>query len=179
MERGLTADWRNRAMVSGLVGGLAMASYLMAVLGILGQGFFTPMNLVAAVFPPFRPVLSGFHPAAAFIGMAIHLGVATLWGLVLGTLQRKALPDLFNGTWSQSAVGLALGFIAWMTTGLRIGPAIDPALGFLPASHAFIAHLVFGIATATVLWAWAGSAPALRARPGPLRQGGGLGVSTR
>jgi hypothetical protein len=165
-------------MLSGAVGGLVMASYLMAIMGLTGRGFFTPVNLLAAIFPPFRPVLSGFQPAAAAIGLALHLLVAMAWGLALGWLNRRFWPKLFNGTWSQLSVGLALGFVAWAVTGVRMGPAIDPALDALPASHAFIAHLVYGIATATVLWAWAGQVSALEtpAAAGPRERLNGLSL---
>ena len=156
-----------------------MATYLMAVMGISERGFFTPVNLVAAVFPPFRPVLSGFQPAAAAVGFAGHLAVSILWGMALGMFHRYILPNLFKGTWSQLSLGLALGFVAWAVTGLRVGPAIDPALDAIPAAHAFIAHLCYGIGTATVLWAWAGHAPDLRVKARPVDHAGGLGAPSR
>jgi hypothetical protein len=149
--------WPWKASAAGAVGGLVMGSYLMAAMGVLGKGFFTPLNLVAAAFPPFRPVLSGFQPKAALLGLALHLLMSAAWGLVLGGIARRVFPNLFRGAWSQVAVGLALGFLAWAVTGLRLGPAVDPVLDAVPAVHAFVAHLAYGLATATVLWAWSGS----------------------
>lgn len=146
--------WKSSA--AGLVGGLLMAACMMAVMGVTGRGFFTPLNLIAAVFPPFRPIVSGFQPVAAAIGLTGHLLVSVLWAACLGWVNRFLFPNLFRASWSQVSVGLALGFAAWVLTGLRLGPALDPALRMMPPVYAFLAHLVYGLATATVLWAWAG-----------------------
>jgi hypothetical protein len=169
-------DWIGKAALSGLVGGAVMATYLTVVMGLTGRGFFTPINLVAATLPPFRPVISGFLPMAAVSGLLGHAAISALWGIALGFVSRRLFPNLFRGAWSQVSAGLALGFFAWAVTGLRIGPDIDPALRMLPASHAFIAHLCFGLATATVLWAWAGTADRSKApETEPLDHGDGLG----
>ena len=79
-------DWMRKAVVTGLVGGAVMATYLMVVMGVTGRGFFTPIDLVAATLPPFRPVISGFLPMAALSGLAGHLIVSALWGVALGFL---------------------------------------------------------------------------------------------
>lgn len=170
-------DWIGKSAIAGLVGGAVMATYMTAVMGLTGRGFFTPVNLIAATLPPFRPVVSGFLPMASVAGMLGHLIISALWGIALGFLAKRIFPDLFRAAWSRVSVGLALGFVTWAVTGIRIGPDIDPALLMLPASHAFIAHLCYGLATATVSWAWAGTSAHAK-NPGrePIDHGNGFGV---
>jgi hypothetical protein len=66
--------------------------------------------------------------------------------------------------------------IAWLTTGTRLGPAIDPALRLLPHIHFLIGHLLYGIGVAVVLWIWAGrKLPEIEIKREP-RPNGGLGI---
>src|SRR4051812_37165510 len=133
MVKGTVRSKPAQSAIAGVVGGLMMAAYASAAMGVTGRGFFTPLNLIAALFPPYRPVVSGFHPLAAVIGMLLHLAVSVSWGAALGWLAARVFPNLFRGAWSQLAVGLTLGITSWAVTGLRLGPDLDPALKMMPA----------------------------------------------
>jgi hypothetical protein len=128
-----------------------MAAFTMGIMGATGRGYATPLNLIAAIFPPWRPVVSGLHPLAACIGFTAHFLVAIAWSALFAWGMRTLLPERFRGPWSLLIGGLGLGLLAWIVTGIRIAPIVDPALRMMPGSIAFLAHLVYGIGTGAAL----------------------------
>jgi hypothetical protein len=168
-------------VAAGFAGGAVMAAFTMGSMGATGRGYATPLNLIAAIFPPWRPIVSGLHPLAACIGLTAHFLVAIAWSVALAWVMRTWLPDRYRGPWPLLSGGLALGIIAWIVSGVRIAPAIDPALRMMPGSIAFLAHLVYGLGTGAALVVFWGRSATLAEPPGawgrPREAGPGLRAS--
>jgi hypothetical protein len=165
------------AAAAGAAGGAMMAAFTMGIMGATGRGYATPLNLIAAIFPPWRPVVSGLHPLAAGIGFTAHFLVSISWSILFAWAMRSLLPERVRGPWSLLLGGLGLGLLAWIATGVRIAPMIDPALRMMPGPIAFLAHLVYGIGTgAALVVSWGRTATLTEPlgdfrRPGPARPG--------
>ena len=147
--------WWGKAIGAGIVAGLAMGMYEMIAMWAMGRGFFAPLNMMAATFSTFRPPAEGFQFGATLSGLLIHLATSALWALVLA-LAAGAFMKSLSGFGASTLTGLVLGITAWIITGLFIGPLVNPVISMAPAVHFFIGHMVFGLVTAWVLYAWAG-----------------------
>jgi len=137
---------------AGLIGGLAMAAWMVGTAAMQGVSWTVPLQLLGA------PVVGRVHlgtPAAAPVyGLALHLGVAALLGLLFGAL----LPHTRSaGLTLLLAVGYAL-VVMVIATALAlpvVNPPLRAAVRTMPGSWV-VGHLLFGAALALV--------PALRPR---------------
>jgi hypothetical protein len=129
----------------GIAAGAIMALWSMAAMWVTGSGFWTPMNLVAHTFYRSAPLNATFSAPALFIGLAVHMTVASVFGTAIAVL---AL--LLPGKRSLVIVGGIL-FIAvvWpvMQWGVWYKLDEDAAEGFTDWIFA-IAHLMFGMIAA-------------------------------
>jgi hypothetical protein len=146
--------WWAKGAIAGIVGGIPMGLYLMAVCAAIGLGWLFPPNAVATNWVTFRPAGGAFVPAAFITGTLEHGLMAALWGIGLaGVLGRFGRP--LASSWSRAiGVGLIWGLLAFSTTGVVIGPGISPAIMWIPRGHSLIGHLLYGLTTALVLRAW-------------------------
>lgn len=145
-------SWWAGALVSGFVGGLAMAGYLALAFWLGGIGFWRPLQLIGAVSPSFQPPGYGFHFWPVVLGFVVHMATAGLLGLLYGSLVRGS-PRLSHDGGSELFLGLAFGIAAWLVSGLWLGPLVDPFLRYFSPGHWFFGHALFGIGTGLTFYA--------------------------
>lgn len=169
-------SWWGKAMLAGIIGGLAMGMYEMVATLLLGGGFFSPLNMIASTFGTFRPPVEGFNPAATLTGLMLHMITSVFWGVILA-VSVGFFPRLFSGGGASIAAGLAYGAIVWLVMGRGIGVALNPVMSMAPPWNFFLGHLVYGLVTAWVLYAWARNRELILVREkSSLTSPGGLGV---
>lgn len=145
-------------LVGGALGGAAMAIPALAYGFLSGNGPWYPLNLVAATvmrgmqnLPP--QALAQFNLAAAVVGVAIHLIVATAIGLLFAVL----LPTLPGRPllWA-----LLIGPLLWFGGTLIVLPQINPVMSNLLDWPSFgIANIVYGL----VMGYWVAQTPRVHA----------------
>jgi hypothetical protein len=145
-------------IIGGLLGGILMALPALAYGFMTGYGPWLPINLIAATFlTPLQGMtpeqITAFEPLALGVGLSIHLGVATLLGLLFAML----LPTLPGrpALWS-----LVVGPLLWFGATLVLLPQINPIMSQLLDWPSFaLANSVYGL----VLGLWVASTPKVRA----------------
>ncbi len=134
-------------VVVGLIGGGLMAAWIMAVSAATGNGFLTPVNLIAHTFWDGAPLDGAFEPAALVLGVATHLTIAISIGLVLAALVEQRALD--GGAVFLLAVMLGTG--AWVVQAFA-WPAVDGEASSSVVPWAFAgAHVIFSVGSALVL----------------------------
>jgi hypothetical protein len=128
-----------------MAAGAVMALWSMAAMWVTGSGFWTPLNLIAHTFYKSAPMDGTFSAPALVIGLAIHMGVASVFGTAIALCA-----FWWPGKRSLVIVGGIL-FVAavWpiMQWGVWYKLDEDAAEGFTDWIFA-VAHLVFGICAA-------------------------------
>lgn len=124
----------------------------MAAIWAAGPGFWMPLNMMAAVFEGFRPPQPGFQPGATLTGLMVHMATSAFYGAVVAIalgvyLRRRATAG------SALGLGIGLGVVAWLI-GITLGVAVNPVLAQAPGLIFFLGHIVFGITTVPLAWAW-------------------------
>lgn len=153
-ERALGPLWWLQSAVAGLIGGAVMALVTMIWTYAQGNGFWWPLNIVAASYPAFRPPVIGFELGAAIVGITTHLTITTLLGLAYGAIAAVFFPKVARNWVGATLLGLGWGATVWALVGAWIGVMIDPFLQLAPTWGFFVAHLAYGVTTALVLCAW-------------------------
>jgi hypothetical protein len=129
----------------GIAAGVIMALWSMAAMWVTGAGIWTPLNLVAHTFYKAAPLDGTFNAPALFIGLAVHMTVATIFGVAIAAIALR-----MPGRRSAVIVGGIL-FIAviWPVMQWGVWYKLDEtaAEGFTDWIFA-VAHLVFGISAA-------------------------------
>ncbi len=135
-------------IVGGLLGGIGMALVGFFYGLISGHGPWYPVNLVAAAVIPGMGTMSvqgleQFSALAGFVGLAIHLVVATgvglLFALLLPTLPGR--PDIW---------AILVGPLLWFSSTLILLPSINPQMSRLLDWPSFaIANIVYGVVMGT------------------------------
>ena len=146
-----------KAIGAGIVGGIGMGLYEMIATAAMGRGFWSPLNMIGATIPAYRPPAMTFAAGPTLVGLLIHMMVSAIWGLIFASLAASLFPRAIRDAGRSTIGGLVLGVVVWVVTGLLIGPAIDPALRLAPPLHYFIGHLVYGLITAWLMTAWTGT----------------------
>lgn len=132
MDAGLLA---RRGAVGGLLGGLAMLLAAIVISGLAGRGLLTPLRLVAAMV--YGAALGGIAPV--LVGLALHLGVTALFGVVLAFLVGGSNPGNLV-VW-----GIAYSVSLWVFAQFLIIPRLNPimAAGCQPF-FTLICHVIYG-----------------------------------
>lgn len=128
--------------LSGIIAGTAMMLALMAWSGSMGQGFWTPLELVGGAFLGVQSVLGGFWAGA--LGLVLHLATAAFWGVLFaGLVSLETTP--VQGVWA----GLVYGVAVWATmtwVGLPIlDRTLEARVGLMEGAW-FGSHLIYGAA---------------------------------
>lgn len=151
----IPGSWWLKSAVAGIIGALVMGIYSMMTALAAGGTLWAPLNMIATAVPAFRPMTPDFDFGPTMTGLLIHMATGALWGLALGALAAYG-PQLIRGFGFALATGIGLGIVAWLVTGLLIGPVVAPAMLMANPLNYFISHLIFGVTTALVLSAWIG-----------------------
>ena len=106
--------------IGGAVGGMAMAMWSMVVLAATGDGFWTPVNLIAHIFYDQAPLNGTFDGTAALIGIAAHMMIAMSLGIVIALVAAR----LASGPAATLALALGVTTAAWLG-GILIWDAVD------------------------------------------------------
>ncbi len=131
-------------LVGGLLGGIVMTLPALAYGLLSGHGPWYPVNLVAAtVLRPMQSLTAQqaavFNPLALLVGLAIHLGVATLVGLIFALL----LPTLPG---PPQIWALIVGPLLWLAAVWVFLPILNPLMAQLLDWPSFaLANLIYGL----------------------------------
>ncbi len=130
----------------GAVGGMAMAMWSMIALAATGEGFFAPVNLIAHSVWRNAPLDGTFSAGALALGLAIHMMVSMMLGVVI--VELTARPSLGSG--ARAGIALGVPIAAWAGQ-LVIWEVLDSTAraAFTPWVL-FVGHLMFGMIAA--LW---------------------------
>jgi hypothetical protein len=148
-----SSGWWFRCVIAGLIGGVAMAAYLMLVHGLGGPGAWYPINVIGAMVPAYRPPGVMYASDPSLSGAFLHLFTSAVWGALYGFLLMYLTPRQNRSPGRASLVGLGWGVVFYLFSGLVIGPALDPAIAQLNPVHWAIAHLIYGVVTGLSLHA--------------------------
>lgn len=127
-------------ILGGLIGGVLMALVAMLWFAAYGGGFFEPMVLVAAGVLGVGALQA--DAAAVIAGVLVHLGVASLLGLVYAAAVR-ARPTLGGAFFA----GLVYGSLVFVVMGLLILPVANPVMYDVTRRMLewfFVFHLFYG-----------------------------------
>jgi hypothetical protein len=137
-----------RGAIGGLIGGIAMATLMMAVTAVKGMGVLTPLYLIAATFHESWAVQTGFTPAPILVGVMVHMvmsmGLGFAFVVALSSITR---PGASLPHWASA--GLMWGLIVLLVNQNIVLPVVDPALVSATSGLIFwwvLAHLMFGLA---------------------------------
>jgi len=133
--------------IAGLAGGGAEIGWI-AIYQHLSGG--EAAAVARGVTVPLFPTL-GTATVAVPLGIAIHMGLATLLGVAIAVLVRSQLPRSAPMVLEPLAVvGLLVG--VWATNFFLVLPAINPAfVALTPDTTGLISKVLFGAAAALVL----------------------------
>jgi hypothetical protein len=131
----------------GMAGGALMALWSMVAMWLTGLGFWTPLNLIAHTFYKSAPLNGTFSALALLVGLAVHMTVASVFGVVI-TLLALWLPGRRSVV---IAAGILFVAVVWpvMQWGVWYKLDEDAAEGFTGWIFAF-AHLVFAVTAAGI-----------------------------
>ncbi len=129
--------------VGGMAGGVAMIVPALAYGLMSGRGIWYPVNLVAATVLRNLQVLTleqlvSFSPSALMVGLAIHLSMAAILGLVFAIL----LPTLPGRPllWA-----LVVGPLLWLGATLVVLPSLNPVMSqWLDWPSFALANIAYG-----------------------------------
>ena len=126
----------------GIVAGAVMALWSMAAMWVTGAGFLTPLNLIAHTFYRAAPLNATFSAPALVIGLAVHMTVASVFGVGIAALAQR-LPGRRTLV---IAGGILFVAVVWPFMQWGVWYKIDEvaAEGFTEWIFA-IAHLIFGV----------------------------------
>lgn len=132
----------------GAVGGMAMAMWSMIALAATGDGFFTPVNLIAHAVWNGAPLDGTFSGEALALGLVIHMMVSMMLGVVI--IAATSSKSLSSG--ARAMIAMAIPIVAWAGQ-LVVWEAVDLSArdAFTPWVL-FVGHAMFSmIAAAWVL----------------------------
>ncbi|GAA3727964.1 hypothetical protein GCM10022205_10880 [Spinactinospora alkalitolerans] len=120
----------------------------MIVFWLLGEGFWTPLNLIAHTFWRSVPTDATFSVTGLVLGLIVHMMVSMLFGLVIAAAAgrlRMSLPLLV-------VAGAVFMLIVWVIMQLGVWRVIDPvaAREFTPWVFA-VGHVMYGAVAAAVV----------------------------
>lgn len=132
-------------VLAGIVAGAVMAVWSMAAMWVTGSGFWLPLNLIAHTFYRAAPLDARFSAPALVIGLAVHMTVASTFGIAIAALAQR-----LRRTRTLVIVGgLLFTAVVWPVMQWGVWYSIDEtaAEGFKEWIFAG-AHLIFGVAVA-------------------------------
>ena len=130
--------------IAGAVGGMAMAMWSMIALAATGEGFFTPVNLIAHALWDGAPLDGTFSGGALALGLVIHMMISMMLGIVI--IAATSSDRLAAG--AKALIAMAIPLAAWAGQ-LVVWDAVDPtaSAAFTPWVL-FVGHAMFAMIAA-------------------------------
>ncbi len=159
-------------MKGGLVGGLAMALSAVAYGYLSGHGIWYPINLLAGMILPGiermkEAEIETYDPRLLALGVAIHLAISMVVGLIYGALM-PTLPNL----WKPIAWGALLMPLLWTAASYLSLDSFNPRIRDLVDWPWFIAsQFVFGMIAAVTFMRFEARSPILAGALGGIAGG--------
>lgn len=132
------------AVVAGLIGGAALAAFLLFVNLLTGQDIWVALKFAGAPFLGERATAPGFDFPAILVGGLSHFSVSIAWAVPFALLA-------FGLSRNQTLlIGAFWGLIVW----LGMFGVMLPVLGLgvaaqsVPVATAILEHLLFGVTVA-------------------------------
>lgn len=126
--------------VVGAIAGVAMAGWAMVTSLIAGNGFLTPVQLIAATF--FGEEALTLTPLVFVSGLLLHMATSMTLGAMLGPVLSRPMPF-----WASGVIGVLWGVAAWAVFTFVIMPqgnvVMHLATDKTPITW-FIGHVIFG-----------------------------------
>ncbi len=137
-----TGTWAGTGIVAGIVAGIVMAMTAMVWMALAGQGFFRPLDAIASILLGRGAITPGFQMLPELVGMAIHLVLSAVFGLVFAFLAART--SLSKGAIIGAAV--AYGLLLWVVNVVVIDTLFVPAgLSLAPTPLMIVVHVVYGL----------------------------------
>ncbi|WP_188186867.1 DUF6789 family protein [Nonomuraea sp. SYSU D8015] len=133
-------------VLGGLVGGMVMAACCMVMLYATGEGLWAPLNYIAHTFWRQAPLDGTWNSTAAVIGIAMHLLMSLLLGVLFALLAARVRPAPRRLS-SWALAGMLYGLTLWVINHYLLWPMVDRAAAqaFTPWVFA-VGHLIYGLA---------------------------------
>lgn len=127
-------------MEAGLISGVVMMLALMVYSFSTGEGFFFPLQQIAATFMGVEALIGG--TGTILLGAVIHLVVAAGLGLGFGLMLPPGSSDAVAASW-----GVAFGAAVWLMMTFAVLPIFNPIMADRVSLYSgwwFAYHLGFG-----------------------------------
>lgn len=138
---------------SGLVAGMVMALWMMAVMTVFGTGMLAPLNIIAHLVIRDVPLDGTFDWTGLLVGGAVHLVLSVLFGALFGMALRR--PPGYGSLRGRALVfaGFLFGLLLWLVDQVLLWPLIDlaGARAFTPWVS-FFGHVLYGSALGIGVW---------------------------
>jgi hypothetical protein len=135
---------RSRAVqggiVAGIVGGIALAVYLLLMAAFSGADAWPALKGASAPFMGERAFDPGFDLGAVILGVVLHFLVSIGWGVLFAVFAYGL------GRGQTLAAGLGFGIVVWLVMFYLILPLFGMAevTASVPIASAIFEHLLFG-----------------------------------
>jgi hypothetical protein len=131
-------------LMAGLIAGVVMAVFMLLVAASRGHDLWQVVKGAGVPLLHGRALMPGRDAGAAIVGIACHLAVSAVWGMLFGILA-------FGLTTGETvAAGFAWGIVVWIVMSYLVLPILG--LGRMaraaPMGGAILNHVIFGVATA-------------------------------
>jgi hypothetical protein len=145
---GMTGS-RTRRMIgggalAGAIGGLVISLLMLALRGVRGEDPWVGLKVAGYPFLHDRVLRPGFDGGAVLLGLADHLAVSAVWGILF------ALLAFGLARWATVGFGAAWGLIAMFVMTYLVLP-IAGCLRVeesMPVGRSVLGHVAFGVAMA-------------------------------
>ncbi len=127
-------------IVAGLLGGLAMAAWLMVFTWFTGRGVLTPLKLFGGLFYGRNALAPGLGPA--FWGLVAHLALSAALGVLFAAIFHREVAPL-----AEVASAIVYALLAWVLLTFVVLPVVNPLMREAVPSLSmawFGAHVVYG-----------------------------------
>ena len=133
-------------VVAGAAGAGVLALVMLALTTVRGEDPWSGAKFAAAPWLGGRVFDPGFDPVALTVGLATHLGVSIIWGMLFGLV-------VFGFSKHVTiTAGAMFGFLVWLVMFYAVLPLLGLAritLG-IPPWIAIFEHVVYGVVLALV-----------------------------
>lgn len=139
--------------ISGLVAGLVMAVWVMAVMAAFGAGVLAPLNIIAHLVVRDVPLDDTFSWTGLLVGGAVHLALSVLFGVLFWVALRQ--PPKYRSLQGKALVfaGFLFGLLLWLVDHVLLWPLIDPAgAGAFTIWVSFFGHVLYGTGLGIGVW---------------------------